>query len=483
MATSFLRSCCGLLVILPLLAGAQTTFQSVSGSAKADLDKALTELAELQKKVGAEKIPLTKRLNDAEDALLAARKASEKAQRTRDNQLVELNALKAEVKKQADELGYLTGLLTEFTTQWESRIHITELQLHRPLIAATRQAAESKELEAAQKLEKQLALVAAAVKRMEGLIGGESFEGSALSPAGVLEKGKFTLLGPSVLFASPSGTAGLAVQQLGTLEPTVFAVDPIFSAGIKTLTASGKGELPVDATMGNAQKLAATKETTWQHILKGGPVMWPILGIGVLSVLIALIKWVQIALIRTATPMDMQVILAALRRRDEAKAMEHAKRIRGPAGEMLVAAVEHCREKKEYIEEVLYEKMLNSKPRLERLLPFIALTAATAPLLGLLGTVTGMINTFTLISVFGTGDPKTLSSGISEALITTEYGLIVSIPSLLLHAFMSRKVKGVIGSMESSAVAFINGVPDPEGAASESVTAQATPAAKPVAAS
>ena len=87
-----------------------------------------------------------------------------------------------------------------------------------------------------------------------------------------------------------------------------------------------------------------------------------------------------------------------------------------------------------------------------------ALAAATSPLLGLLGTVTGMINTFKLITVFGTGDPKRLSSGISEALVTTEYGLIIAVPCLLLFALLSRKSKGILASMEQTAVGFINGL-------------------------
>jgi biopolymer transport protein ExbB len=89
-------------------------------------------------------------------------------------------------------------------------------------------------------------------------------------------------------------------------------------------------------------------------------------------------------------------------------------------------------------------------------LPFVAICATSAPLLGLLGTVTGIMNTFSLMTVFGTGDPKTLSSGISEALITTEYGLIVAIPSLLLHAFLSRRARRVLDEMEQVAIAFLN---------------------------
>jgi biopolymer transport protein ExbB len=73
----------------------------------------------------------------------------------------------------------------------------------------------------------------------------------------------------------------------------------------------------------------------------------------------------------------------------------------------------------------------------------------------LLGTVTGIINTFKLLTVFGSGDVKMLSGGISEALITTEFGLIVAIPTLLAHAFLSRRAKGITDRMEQLAIGFI----------------------------
>jgi biopolymer transport protein ExbB len=123
---------------------------------------------------------------------------------------------------------------------------------------------------------------------------------------------------------------------------------------------------------------------------------------------------------------------------------------------MLALGVEHLREPRELIEEVMYERVLTTRLQLNRMLPFIAICAASAPLLGLLGTVTGIIDTFKMMTVFGSGDVKALSGGISKALITTEYGLIVAIPSLLLHAFLSRKARAIVGSMETAALAFAN---------------------------
>src|SRR6185436_19695213 len=149
-----------------------------------------------------------------------------------------------------------------------------------------------------------------------------------------------------------------------------------------------------------------------------------------------------------------------LENRDQNKALDHARRIPGLAGNLLATAVEHSDEKREYIEEVLYEKMLGARTKLERGLAFLALAATTGPLMGLLGTVMGMIATFKLISSFGSGDPKQLAAGISEALICTATGMGVAIPALLFHAFLSRKAKSVIGSMEQTAIGFINGVPE-----------------------
>jgi biopolymer transport protein ExbB len=133
----------------------------------------------------------------------------------------------------------------------------------------------------------------------------------------------------------------------------------------------------------------------------------------------------------------------------------------GPAGRMLHAGAKHHGEPRELIKEAMFEQILSARLKLQSWLPFVAICATSAPLLGLLGTVTGIMNTFSLMTEFGTGDPKTLSSGISEALITTEYGLIIAIPSLLLHAFLARKARGIIDDMEKKAMQFLNHIRPP----------------------
>ena len=182
------------------------------------------------------------------------------------------------------------------------------------------------------------------------------------------------------------------------------------------------------------------------------------MGFALLAFLTAAYKTFEIYSVKMPEPGALHGILAALNSGDKEKALQLAKQVRGPARLMLVDAVEHSDERKELIEEIMYERMIELQPKLERLLPFIAVTAATAPLMGLLGTVTGMINTFKLITIFGTGDARRLSGGISEALVTTEFGLIVAIPSLIMHALLNRRAQGVMANMERMAVSFVNGL-------------------------
>jgi biopolymer transport protein ExbB len=252
---------------------------------------------------------------------------------------------------------------------------------------------------------------------------------------------------------------GTAEQRLGSLEPAVIAfANPEDAAAASALVETGDGTFPLDPSLGSAHKVEATEESLVEHIRKGGPVMIPIFAMAGLALLVALSKWVGLSTNRKPSRKRVYALLDAVERRDEEGAREAVAAIPGPTGRMLSAGVAHLGEPRELIEEVMYETVLTTRLKVQRFLPFIAICAASAPLLGLLGTVTGIINTFKLITVFGSGDVKTLSGGISEALITTEFGLIVAIPSLLLHAFLSRKARAIVSRMETSAVAFVNQV-------------------------
>jgi biopolymer transport protein ExbB len=268
----------------------------------------------------------------------------------------------------------------------------------------------------------------------------------------------FVMVGPSAIFRSDDGkNIGTVEQRIGSLEPSIIAFgNPADAQTACAIATDSTGAFPLDPTMGNAHKIEQTQETLVEHVKKGGPVMWPIFIIAGAALIVAIFKWLSMVFIRTPSQKKIYELLKAISVYDHAKAMQKTKEIGGPVGKMLATGIEHIKEPRELVEEVMFEHVLSVRLRLQRMLPFIALTSSSAPLLGLLGTVTGIMNTFTLMTVFGTGDIKTLSSGISEALITTEYGLYVAIPSLLMYAFLSRKAKSVIDEMEKAAVAVIN---------------------------
>jgi biopolymer transport protein ExbB len=355
---------------------------------------------------------------------------------------------------------YLSNLLSEYARNFESGLHVAELQRYRDVLDTATLATENRDLSKQDTYQRQTDLVNASLDRLFNALDGDRFAGTAVDPNGMVQSGTFVVAGPAALFRAEDGLhIGTAEPRLGSLEPTIIGfktVDDVDAAAQLITTASG--DFPLDPTLGNAQKIESTQESLLEHVKKGGPVMIPIFVLAGAALLVALFKWLSLLAVRKPSRKRVDALLSAVAQDDEAAARQAAEHIKGPVGHMLATGVAHLGAPRDLMEEVMYEAMLTTRLRLQHMLPFISICAAAAPLLGLLGTVTGIINTFKLITVFGTGDVKTLSSGISEALITTEYGLLVAIPSLLLHAFLSRKARGVIDQMEQAAIAFANQV-------------------------
>ncbi len=459
-----LAKCClwAAVLLMPAVAHTQD-LEGLASGANSDLQKALNDLSAARQEVEAERLPLARKLTELEQKLADRKAEFAKAQRFQENQLVELNALKTEAKLRADEVKYVDSLLNECARAFRSRLNFVEEPRYQSVFESADKAAANPDLTAAEKFQQRSVLLTTAVRRTEGALGGELFDGKALDKQGRVQQGKVALIGPVATFAgSSTAPAGLLQQELNKSDPSVIEIDHKLDEGSRALATTGTGQLVLDATLGNAFKLTAMKESLYEKFAKGGLIMIPLLGLGLAAVVLALVKWIQLSRIRIATETDLQKVLGYLGNSEREKALHHARGIPGFAGNLLTAGIEHVDEKKEYIEEVLYEKMLSARSKVERGLAFLALAATTGPLMGLLGTVMGMIATFKMISSFGSGDPKQLAAGISEALICTATGMSVAIPSLLFHAFLSRKAKGIIGSMEQTAVGFINGIPNEE---------------------
>ncbi len=434
-----------------------SAFDAAYVSVQQQLEDAVGELNTFRREVTDEKLPLNRKLAELEAELTRAREEFKTTARRLDSSTLALANLSGDIQKLTDQQRYLSGLLADYVRKFDASLHIAEIERFNAPLSAAQLAPDNANLTPLDVFRAQLGLVAASVGRLEEALGGVRYDGAAVDATGVVRQGSFVQVGPVVLFRAADGqTVGTVEERLGSQQPTVFPFsDPIDVADAANLVVTLRGRMPFDPTMGNAHKMEQTKETLVEHILKGGPVMWPILGLAAAALLVALYKWLHLASQRVPSKAKVAEVIAAVSL-GEAALREKAAAIKGPVGRMLAVGVEHMREPRELIEEAMYETVLTTKQRLNGLLPFVAIAASSAPLLGLLGTVTGIINTFKRITVFGSGDVKSLSGGISEALITTEWGLIVAIPALLFHAFLSRKARGIVGGMESAAVSFVN---------------------------
>jgi len=422
------------------------------------VEQSLAELAALRERIASEKLPLVRDLAKLEQEIVASRAEFQQVTNLLATRTLDLTKLTSEIKSREEEVGYLSTLLEEYLRNYESGLHITELQRSRGDLERVRLAADNAELPRKELFTIQAEMLAKSIERLHGSFGGARFAGSAVDSTGTFTEGAFFLAGPAALFRSADGTkVGTVEQRLGSLEPSLTAFEaPELVAAAGAFVEGKGGAMPFDPTLGNAHKIAQTEETLWEHIKKGGPVMWPIFILAGAALLVSLYKWVAMLFVRTPSNARVRAVMAAVAAGDKAKAVSLAEKMPGPMGRMIRAGTASLGASREQAEEQMYEVMHRTQLSLQSMLTFIAISAAAAPLLGLLGTVTGIMNTFSLITIYGTGDVKTLSSGISEALITTEYGLIVAIPSLLLHAYLSSKAKKIVNRLETTGISFVN---------------------------
>jgi len=197
----------------------------------------------------------------------------------------------------------------------------------------------------------------------------------------------------------------------------------------------------------------------WEQIQAGGPIVWPIFIIAIAAVFIVLYKFIYLQRFHGDTDRFMGEVNVLAAKGDWKSCNEIVDRHKGrkwPVIRVIRAGLEARQESRETLESTLQESILREMPQVTRGIAVLAVLGAIAPLLGLLGTVTGMIETFRVITLFGTGDPKLMSGGISEALVTTELGLAVAIPIMLFHTLLSRRADHLIGEMEEKAVALTN---------------------------
>ncbi len=266
------------------------------------------------------------------------------------------------------------------------------------------------------------------------------FSAPVVSTEGSLDEREVIRVGPFVAFSD--GKYLQYVSETGKL--TELGRQPA-SRHLSTLTSyaaarEGLAGVAIDPSRGQLLSLLIQTPDMRERVDQGGAVGYVTLALGLLGLLVVA---------------QRLVVLGVVGRKMKAQANSDQPDTGNPLGRIIAAYHENRAADVETLELKLDEAILREVPALERGITLIRVVSVVAPLLGLLGTVTGMIQVFEAITLFGAGDPRLMADGISQALVTTVIGLVVAIPMTLLHSFVSSRSKALVQILEEESVGLI----------------------------
>jgi len=231
------------------------------------------------------------------------------------------------------------------------------------------------------------------------------------------------------------------IDETGSVAELIRQPAARYLSTINTLTnTKATTAFALDPTGGSILSLLVQAPDTRERIEQGGIVGYIILSIGAIGLLIALIRLVNLVAVGARVKKQLKS--------DKASSDN-------PLGRVMQVKDDNPELDTEALELKLSESILRELPKLSSMLTLIKIISVVAPLIGLLGTVTGMINTFQAITLFGTGDPKLMAGGISQALVTTVLGLVVAIPMTFIFAYLNSRSKNIINILQQESTGII----------------------------
>ena len=377
-------------------------------------------------------------LAEARERLAAAEAVSQKLESQFNENEIALAEAESRLTERLGQLGELFGVVRQVATDtagivWDS---LTSAQLGQRQELLER-LGRSKELPSTEDLESlwfelhremteqgQVVQFEAPVLTIEGQT--EEREVVRAGPFSAVSQGRYLLWEP----------AEGKLRELGRQPPARY---------LDTVSAfeemdGGFGRLAVDPSRGSLLNALTDTPSPRERIAQGGYVGYTIIGLGVFALLIGLARWVTVLITGRR--------VAAQQRRKKPDAGN-------PLGRVLAVFEDHRSADPETLELKLDEVVLRESARLERFQWIVKTISVVAPLLGLLGTVTGMIQTFQAITLFGAGDPKMMAGGISEALVTTMLGLMTAIPLVLLSDTLSNSTQRIVDVLDEQSAGLI----------------------------
>ncbi len=387
------------------------------------LANAQTSLSATEKRIARERHNLAEELNALEQEALALQKETSVARRLADEKTLSLSQLESRLDAWHEQQAYQHNLLNRFLQQHKAGADPVPTQLTAQIDAV---------VQLGHTLEQRFF---PRWNTAEVIVGD-----------GVLETMPLLSVGPVNWFWQEStGRAGVAALGDNGLQ-SEFLLSGNQSSGIEALLAGADGTLAFDPTLDRAMVREQNAESILEHVAKGGFWVIPILLFGAFALAIALFKVVELWRLPKLVRLTPTVLKSLID--DPERPVPAA--VEGMQQQLLnVGRTEQTPRSRD---DRLFIHLQEHRNSLERWIGAIAITASVSPLLGLLGTVSGMIETFKMMTLFGAGDPEVVSGGIAQALVTTELGLIVAIPALILHAILNRRARNYYMELENFAI-------------------------------
>lgn len=425
-ARSLLLVCMPFMAFMQFAHGQTRSAQNPSGPEQFllnKIDSATQQLSSTEDEILRKQLVLSKRLSALEQQVNEARALTAAARRAADETTISLATIESRLAQWQEQQNYQINLIDRYLQQ--SGLSFTQIR----------------ELNLTQKLEK----ILVDSRQQQTYIAPNWQTTEVLFPNGSLQTQQALTLGPvKLIFANPAQN-GETLAGLAQINREYLEITHVFSSAardeISQLMAQGRGLIKFDPTLGKAALSTQTQASIIDYVKRGG--VWA------LAILLAALASISMAVFKGFVLFRLPK-LAYTR-----TANNHNYPHLSETEQALVAAIKNA-PNKEQQEEALFGELQSLKYRLNKGLTVITVTATVAPLLGLLGTVSGMIETFRQMAAFGSSDPEVVSGGIGQALITTELGLVVAIPSLILGAVLSRRAKNYYDQAERFAVEAIN---------------------------